>query len=172
MDPSRMPAGAPHIPHATPWPRSFQRPMYAGFAIRLLSWIIDGIALAILTSTIPPVLGAGPGVAFDGTRVDVDYGANALGALVGLVYFVGLWSWKGQTIVMMPFGLWVVRAEDGGRVDPVRAFVRYVGLIISFAALLLGVIWVAIDPRKQGWHDKLADTFVVRYLPQPDRALR
>jgi len=35
-------------------------------------------------------------------------------------------------------------------------------LIISFAVLLLGVIWVAFDGRKQGWHDKLANTVVVR----------
>jgi uncharacterized RDD family membrane protein YckC len=37
-----------------------------------------------------------------------------------------------------------------------------VGLIISFAILLLGVIWVAFDRRKQGWHDKIAGTVVVR----------
>jgi uncharacterized RDD family membrane protein YckC len=155
-----------------PWPPSFQRPTYAGFWIRVVSWIIDGIVLAIISAAIPPLLGAGPGVTFDGARVDIDYGANALGALVGLIYFVGLWSWKGQTLGMMPFGIWVVRAEDGGRVDPLRALVRYVGLIISFAVLLLGVIWVAFDDRKQGWHDKLANTFVVRYLPRLEAAAR
>ncbi|HET7686351.1 MAG TPA: RDD family protein, partial [Candidatus Limnocylindria bacterium] len=36
------------------------------------------------------------------------------------------------------------------------------GLIISFVVILLGVIWVAFDSRKQGWHDKLAKTLVVR----------
>jgi uncharacterized RDD family membrane protein YckC len=28
--------------------------------------------------------------------------------------------------------------------------------------LMIGFIWVAFDPRKQGWHDKLAGTVVVR----------
>lgn len=135
---------------------------YAGFWIRVVAWIIDGIAIGILTSALAPLLGAGPMVGVQGTTFEVDYAANALGGLVGLVYFVGLWSWRSQTLGMMPFGLWVLRAEDGGRLDVVRAFLRYVGLIISFAVLLLGVIWVAFDGSKQGWHDKLARTVVVR----------
>jgi len=134
---------------------------YAGFWIRVVAWIIDAIALGILTSAITPFFGT-PGVIIEGSRVVVDPGANAMGALIGLVYFVGLWSSRGQTVGMMPFHLYVARVEDGGRPDLVRAFLRYVGLILSFAALLLGVIWVAFDGRKQGWHDKLAGTVVVR----------
>ena len=80
----------------------------------------------------------------------------------GLVYFVGLWTWRGQTIGMMPFRLFVVGTQDGAKPDIVRAFLRYVGLVISFLVILLGVIWVAFDARKQGWHDKLANTVVVR----------
>ena len=34
---------------------------------------------------------------------------HALGGLLGLAYFVGLWTLKGQTIGMMPFNVWVVR---------------------------------------------------------------
>lgn len=136
--------------------------LYAGFWIRVVAWIIDGIAIGILTSAFAPVLGAGPMVGVDGSRFELDYGANALGGLIGLVYFVGLWSWRAQTLGMMPFRLWVLRADDGGRIDVVQALLRYVGLIISFAVLLLGVIWVAFDDSKQGWHDKLARTVVVR----------
>jgi uncharacterized RDD family membrane protein YckC len=33
---------------------------------------------------------------------------------------------------------------------------------MSFALCFVGVIWVAFDPRHQGWHDKLARTLVVR----------
>lgn len=135
---------------------------YAGFWIRVVAWVIDGIALGILTSALVPLVGVRPIVGAEGLQFQIDSAANAAGALLGLAYFVGFWSWKGQTIGMMPFGLWVVRAEDGGRPDVVRAFLRYVGVIISFAVLLLGVIWVAFDARKQGWHDKMANTLVVR----------
>jgi uncharacterized RDD family membrane protein YckC len=134
---------------------------YAGFWIRVVAWFIDAIAIGILTSAFAPFVGV-PGVVVDGPRVFVNAGANAMGALLGLVYFVGMWSWRGQTIGMMPFRLWVARIEDGGRPDVFRAFLRYVGLILSFAVLLLGVIWVALDHQKQGWHDKLAGTLVVQ----------
>jgi uncharacterized RDD family membrane protein YckC len=136
--------------------------VYAGFWIRVVAWLIDGIALGILTSALAPLAGTGPVVGVDGTQIQVDYGTNAMGGLIGLVYFVGMWAWRGQTLGMMPFGLWVVRFEDGGRLDVVRAFLRYVGLIISFVVILLGVIWVAFDSRKQGWHDKLAKSLVIR----------
>lgn len=144
---------------ATPRPGPAVGVAYAGFWIRVVAWIIDAVALGILTGALAPLVGAGSIVPFEGR---VDYGANALGGLIGLVYFVGMWSWKGQTLGMMPFGLWVVRIEDGGRLDVVRAFLRYVGLIISFAVILLGVIWVAFDGRKQGWHDKMAKSLVIR----------
>ncbi|MGZ8994756.1 MAG: RDD family protein, partial [Burkholderiaceae bacterium] len=39
---------------------------------------------------------------------------------------------------------------------------RYFGYYVSTIPLLIGLIWVAFDSRKQGWHDKLAGTVVVR----------
>ncbi len=56
----------------------------------------------------------------------------------------------------------VVRADNGEKIDVVRALLRYVGLIISIVVVFLGLIWVAFDARKQGWHDKIASTVVVR----------
>jgi uncharacterized RDD family membrane protein YckC len=132
---------------------------FAGFWIRVVAMIIDSIAVGVLTSAVTPLLGFGW---FIGQQGAWDPASNAFGALVGLAYFVGLWTWKGQTLGMMPFGLWVVREEDGGMLDLTRALLRYVGLIVSFAAILLGVIWVAFDARKQGWHDKMARSLVIR----------
>jgi uncharacterized RDD family membrane protein YckC len=42
------------------------------------------------------------------------------------------------------------------------AIIRYVGLILAFLCLLIGIIWVAFDANKQGWHDKIAGTYVVK----------
>jgi uncharacterized RDD family membrane protein YckC len=134
---------------------------YAGFWIRVVAWIIDGIALALLTTALSPFSG-GTMITIQQNGYTINYAANALGTLVGLVYFVGLWSWRGQTVGMMPFGLSVVDVNTGAKPDIVRAFLRYIGLIISFVVFALGVIWVAFDGRKQGWHDKLASTVVVR----------
>jgi uncharacterized RDD family membrane protein YckC len=34
--------------------------------------------------------------------------------------------------------------------------------VISIIPFALGLIWAAFDIRKQGWHDKIAGTYVVR----------
>jgi uncharacterized RDD family membrane protein YckC len=34
--------------------------------------------------------------------------------------------------------------------------------VISIIPLFLGLIWVAFDAQKQGWHDKIAGTYVVK----------
>ncbi len=51
---------------------------------------------------------------------------------------------------------------DGSQLDLVNAFIRYIGLVISIACLFIGVIWAAFDGQKQGWHDKIAGTYVVK----------
>jgi len=48
------------------------------------------------------------------------------------------------------------------RIDFFRGLLRYVGFIIAAIPLLIGLIWAAFDSRKQGWHDKIAGTVVIR----------
>ena len=61
--------------------------------------------------------------------------------------------------------------------------IRYLGYYVSAIPFGLGLLWVAFDPRKQGWHDKMAGTVVVRrrrgaalvvfqspQIPAPDKA--
>ena len=43
-----------------------------------------------------------------------------------------------------------------------RRVLRYIGDYIAMLPLFLGILWVAWDPRKQGWHDKIAGTVVIR----------
>ena len=61
-------------------------------------------------------------------------------------------------------GLHVVDAATGRNIGFGRAIGRFVGYVISGIALDIGFIWVAFDPQKQGWHDKIASTFVVRKI--------
>jgi uncharacterized RDD family membrane protein YckC len=135
---------------------------YAGFWVRLVAFILDAIVLGVLTAAVAPLIGGGSVVTIENGAYTINYTANAIGLLIDLVYFVGFWTLRGQSPGMIPFNMRIVLAADGGKIDVVRALLRYVGLIISFAILLLGVIWVAFDRRKQGWHDKIAGTVVVR----------
>ena len=135
---------------------------YGGFWVRALAFILDSIAVSVVTGALAPLVGAGSMFNLDPARPETYVTANAFSTLMGLIYYVGFWGWRGQTPGMMPFNLRIVRADDGQSIDYVRAFLRYIGLIISFLVIFIGVIWVAFDGRKQGWHDKIAGTLVVR----------
>lgn len=80
-------------------------------------------------------------------------------------YFAGLWLWRGTTIGGIVLRLRVVRL-DGRPMDVGTALVRAVGALFGALALGLGYFWSAWDPEKQGWHDKIAGTVVVR-TPNP-----
>jgi uncharacterized RDD family membrane protein YckC len=162
--PAAPPAAEPGWTAPPPAPISRPGPMpgwhYAGFWVRFLAILIDGILLGILSSALVPF--SGPQFTVVDNQIAVHAGSNAIGTLVGLVYFVGLWAWRGQTVGMMAFNMRVVNVADGQKIDVFRGLLRYVGLIISIIPLFLGVLWAAFDPRKQGWHDKIASTVVIR----------
>jgi uncharacterized RDD family membrane protein YckC len=84
--------------------------------------------------------------------------------LVALAYFSGMWAWKGTTLGGIVLNLQVVR-EDGQPLNFLTAFVRCLAALFSIAALFLGFFWIGWDRQKQGWHDKIAGTVVVR-LPK------
>ena len=158
--PETPPVGWAPPPDAPAGPAQGLR--YAGFWVRFVAFVLDAIVLGVLTAAVAPLIGGGSPVTFDNDGYVFNYTTNAIGLLIDLVYFVGFWTWRGQSPGMIPFNMRIVLAADGGKVDVVRSLLRYVGLIISIAILFLGVIWVAFDRRKQGWHDKIAGTVVVR----------
>jgi uncharacterized RDD family membrane protein YckC len=64
------------------------------------------------------------------------------------------------------FGLWLfglrARQTDGGDLGPILAAYRSLLVMCSVALCGLGVIAIAFDAHKQGWHDRLTSTVVVR----------
>ena len=76
-------------------------------------------------------------------------------------YFVLFHGSVGQTIGKMMVGARVVDTE-GNPLGYARAFLRYVGWLFSASFFLLGFVWAVFDFNKQGWHDKLAHSCVVR----------
>lgn len=125
----------------------------AGFWIRFVAILIDGVILLVVNLIVSAVLNRSP-----------DLG-NLFRLVLGIAYFSYFWSnsspWRGQTVGMKLLNLRVVRT-DGSDLTILQGFIRYVGLLISCLAILIGVIWVAFDPNKQGGHDKIASTYVVK----------
>ena len=62
----------------------------------------------------------------------------------------------------MALKLKIVDATTGEKPSPGQAVGRYFAYILATIPLCLGFIWIAFDKRKQGWHDKLAGTVVIR----------
>ena len=125
----------------------------AGFWIRVVAFIIDSIIVGVVNSIIAAILSSST------------TGRSGIQTLLGIIYFTYFWSssspWPGQTVGDKLLSLRVIRT-DGSDLTIVQAFIRYVGLFISFIVIFIGVIWVAFDPNKQGWHDKIAGTYVIK----------
>jgi len=90
-------------------------------------------------------------------------GATVLG-VAPLAYFVVAWATSGRTVGLWLVGGRVVRQEDGGRLGFGRSLIRLVGYLVDTATAFAGFAWAGVDRRKQGWHDKMAGSYVVRKL--------
>ncbi len=125
----------------------------AGFWVRFFAIIIDSIGVGIVSNIIASVMSSGPAT---GTGTGIQ-------TLLGVLYFCYFWSAQGggQTLGMRVHNIKVVRT-DGSSLTILQAFIRYIGLVVSIACIFIGVIWAAFDVNKQGWHDKIAGTYVVR----------
>ena len=72
------------------------------------------------------------------------------------------WIYRSATPGKMILGIKIVDMKTGNPPSPSQSITRYLGYYVSMIPLMLGIIWVAFDEKKQGWHDKLAGTVVVK----------
>ncbi|TMD78232.1 MAG: RDD family protein [Chloroflexi bacterium] len=138
-------------------------PATAGFGVRTLAYLVDALLLSFVGGAFPYLLINTATTAPSGNPGQQVTTSGGGSLLVSLIYFVLFWSsfGGGRTLGMRLFGLKVVREEDLGQMGVLSAFVRWIGLWLSFALCFIGVIWVAFDSRHQGWHDKIARTLVL-----------
>ena len=130
------PSAPPVMPETLSYPR-------AGFWERMGAGFLDILLVSILGSIVHH---------------------EPLGCLIALAYFTGMWAWKGTTIGGIVLGLKVVRT-DGQPVTFAVALVRALAAAFSIVVMFLGFLWIAWDSEKQGWHDKIAGTVVLK-LPR------
>lgn len=146
---------------------------FGGFWRRCLAYAIDRIILYLISLILFFIgllaLKQG-GVSFRGVVLtgDLPLGAGlfttvyiGMTFLIGMIYFIWFHGTVGQTPGKMLLGLRVIRTS-GEQMSFGVAFLRWVGCLVSGLVFLLGFLWIAFDRRKQGWHDKIAATLVIR----------
>ena len=136
---------------------------YVGFWARAGAYLIDVVLLVAVSY---PLLIAAYGFEyFNFASPKVRGGAGPTDILVSWVFPVAalvlFWHYKQATPGMMVIGARVVDSRTGNRLSIGLCVTRYLALVIAALPLGLGLIWVAFDRRKQGWHDKIAGSVVV-----------
>ena len=139
---------------ASSWSSS---PDYAGFWQRAAAFVIDWlIAIVIVVPVMVLVFGVRE-VSLDPAEHSWDL--LAFFAVAGAV--IGFWRYCGATPGKIALGVRIVDARTGGAPGILQLIVRFLAYLLSALPLYLGFLWVALDRRKQGWHDKIARTIVI-----------
>lgn len=82
--------------------------------------------------------------------------------LLPAVFTVACWVWLQATPGKLLLGCRVVDARSLAPLRPGRAVLRYLAYFVSYLPLCLGFAWIGWDRRKQGFHDKIARSVVIR----------
>lgn len=157
---------------------------YAGFWLRFAAAVIDSILVsAIVGPLLLMAYGRGYFQPFIDLRLGNDedllanlvsfaaamdqpmYSAPAnyvISYLVPAIAIVLFWMARQATPGKMLLGMKIADAQTLGPPTRKQDIGRYLAYYVSILCLMLGFLWVAFDARKQGWHDKLAGTVVLR----------
>jgi len=133
---------------------------YAGFWIRVAATLIDTVIL-LLVLAVPLTLIYGSAYWSSAEPVKGIWDI-LLQYVLPIVLVVWFWTRYLGTPGKLVLGLRVVDARTGRALTTRQAILRYLGYYVSILPLMLGFIWVGIDRKKQGFHDKIASTVVLR----------
>ena len=138
---------------------------YAGFWIRFVASFIDSILMMLLIYPLLTLI-YGAGYWTDQSLVSgpLDILLSYILPALAVILF---WVYKSATPGKMALRLKIVDAQTGQPASTGKLILRYVGYYVSMIPLFLGFIWAAFDSRKQGWHDKIAGTVVIRITTPP-----
>ncbi len=133
---------------------------YVGFWARVGAALIDTLLIAIVVWPIMHFV-YGSDYSLDGAIIKgpVDFIVSWILPAVAVIWF---WIARQATPGKMVIAARIVDASTGEPATTGQLIGRYFAYYVSIIPFMLGLIWVGIDARKQGWHDKLANTVVVR----------
>jgi len=138
----------------------------AGFWGRVVATLVDAVILLVIQGILTVLLGVVTAGFSNGIN---ERGVMALslvyslfGTILSMAYYVFFTGYCGQTPGKMAIRVKVIRT-DGADIGYGRAFFREVlGKFVSGVLLGIGYLMVAFDSQKQGLHDKIANTYVIK----------
>lgn len=133
---------------------------YAGFWIRLRASFIDLIIMMIVIF-LPLSIIYGEAY-WSSDNYYLGFWDICLGEVVPMVATILFWVKYFGTPGKMITRLKVVDAQTGNRLTVGQAILRYFSYFLSILALGVGFFSIGWDKKKQGWHDKLAGTVVIK----------
>lgn len=129
---------------------------YAGFWIRFVAVIIDGIVLQIVFSILNVMLGY--------NAMEPPTAVSSLESVLSCIYYVAMTVALGQTLGKMAVGIKVIR-DDGSQNGVLRMILReVVGKFVSGIILCIGFMMAGWDREKRALHDMIAGTRVVKVI--------
>jgi uncharacterized RDD family membrane protein YckC len=141
---------------------------YAGFWMRVGACIIDSIL--ILMVTFPLLISTYGWSYLDATQTDWIAGPAdfLISWVLPAVAVIAFWVYRQATPGKIAISARIVDAKTGAAPSTGQLIGRYFGYFLAGIPLGVGILWVAFDKKKQGWHDKLAGTVVIRQTrPEP-----
>lgn len=139
--------------------------VHAGTVSRLAAFVIDVFVVTLASGFVSDILA----VLFDIFGLSLFWWGKLVLRAASVASAIGIsfcclplaWSLLGCSPGKALLGMRVV--DKTGRAPHLGwAVVRFVGYWISALPLFLGFAWALVDAQHQGWHDKLAGTYVVK----------
>ena len=137
--------------------------VFAGFWLRVCANLIDTIIFVPLIFLFLFIIYGADALLYKETEV-LYLGAwhFILEVIVPFILVISLWLRFSATPGKMLLRLKVVDIKTSEPISFRQAIIRYFGYVPSILCFFIGIVWVAFDIHKQGWHDKLASTAVIR----------
>ena len=140
-------------------------PEYVGFWMRVVASIIDTILIMLVTT---PILFAVYGADYyESTQFlqgPLDFVVSYVFPFVAIIVF---WMYRSATPGKMIIGARIVDSRTLRKPSTGQFIGRYFAYFPATLVLCIGLMAVGWDPRKQGWHDRMAKTLVVKGRSMP-----
>jgi uncharacterized RDD family membrane protein YckC len=144
---------------------------YVGFWARVGASIIDSLLVGIITAPflLHPYaqenidyLFEENHIAFQQTIIVGGFNNILISYVLPAIAIIIFWIYKQASPGKMAISAKIIDATSGKPPSVGQCILRYIGYFVSALPFCMGFLWIAFSPKKQGWHDIMANTVVIR----------